>query len=67
MLLYLQSIEKTAQLIQIPLRISLPLGDLSLTGFLSVLFNMIKFHSVIFNKVQRRGIFTLVKSVLSPI
>lgn len=60
--LFIVSRRERERLIQIPLRISLPLGDMSpLTGLLSMLFNMVKFHTVMLNKVQGRGMFTFSK------
>lgn len=55
----------TARLIQIPLAISLLLGDLSLTGFLSMLFNMMQLHIVMFICFREERWSHLVKSVLS--
>ena len=51
----------TARLIQIPIRISVPLGDRSLTGSFTMFFNMLKFHTAMFSKVQGRGMFTFSK------
>lgn len=65
-MLYLQSVGGTARLIQIPLRITLPLDVVSLTGFLNMLLTMMKFYIVMLNKVQGKGMFMFSKIWSEP-